>query len=237
MENSTPEEPSFSSTPFVATGVSFHVDVVKRLYDLLRNLEIPVFRVFSGMQQRQRIQHLGRFAAAENGLLLATDVAARGLDLPAITAVIHYHLPPTPTIFVHRAGRTARAGNRGISIALVSSREKKLMETICESVGMPQGFPAFPRGVSLDPSVKRCVALAREIGEVAAKGEKVDRDAQWLKKSAEEADLEGNWDEEVPKLTNAEKKRIRVGEGRGWHVGDEAGIAGNATAAGRRVDV
>ena len=211
--------------------------MVKRLYDLLRNLDIPVFRVFSGMQQRQRIQHLGRFAAAENGLLLATDVAARGLDLPAITAVIHYHLPPTPTIFVHRAGRTARAGNRGISIALVSPREKKLMETICESVGMPQGFPAFPRGVSLDPSVKRCVALAREIGEVVAKGEKVDRDAQWLKKSAEEADLEGNWDEEVPKLTNAEKKRIRVGEGRGWHVGDEAGIAGNATAAGRRVDV
>ena len=111
------------------------------------------------------------------------------------------------------------------------------METICESVGMPQGVPAVPRGGSLDPSVKRCVALAREIGEVAAKGEKVDRDAQWLKKSAEEADLEGNWDEEVPKLTNAEKKRIRVGEGRGWHVGDEAGIAGNATAAGRRGDV
>ena len=120
--------------------------MIKRVYDILSNLGIPVFRIYSGMQQKQRIKHLNTFQKQPNAMLLATDVAARGLDLPNIETVINYHLPPTPTIFVHRSGRTARGGSRGLSLSLVSAQEKGLYHTIATAVGQKSGFPGFPLG-------------------------------------------------------------------------------------------
>lgn len=187
------------------------------MYDILSNLGISVFRIYSGMQQKQRIKHLNTFQKQPNSMLLATDVAARGLDLPNIETVINYHLPPTPTIFVHRSGRTARGGSRGLSLSLVSAQEKSLYHTIASAVGLKNGFPGFPLGLSVQPQIKQCVSLARKIGEVANQWKKGGREETWLKKTASEADL--NEEEvEVSKeatLTNAERKKIRVGERRG----------------------
>ena len=190
--------------------------MIKRVYDILSNLGIPVFRIYSGMQQKQRIKHLNTFQKQPNAILLATDVAARGLDLPNIETVINYHLPPTPTIFVHRSGRTARGGSRGLSLSLVSAQEKGLYHTIATAVGQKSGFPGFPLGLSVQPQIKQCVSLARKISEVVNQGKKNDREEVWLKKTASEADLnEAEADEakEVT-LTNAERKKIRVGRRR-----------------------
>lgn len=186
--------------------------MVKRVYDVLNTLGLTVYKVYSGMQQRQRIHHINQFTSHQDALLLATDVAARGLDLPALTSVIHYHLPPTPTIFVHRSGRTARAGARGLSLSLVSTQEKQLYQTICNHLKMPDGFQSFPYGVSLHPNLKACVKKAREISDIVNKSNHADRDATWLRKNAEEADLTENLEEteSAVKLTNADKKRIRV---------------------------
>lgn len=181
------------------------------MYNILKNLEIPVFRIYSGMQQKQRIKHLNAFQKESNCLLLATDVAARGLDIPNIQTVIHYHLPPTPIIFVHRSGRTARGGNRGLCISLVSTKEKQLYGTITKHLNMPQGFSSFPLGVSIHPMIRQRVDLAREISKIVSDTSKVDHDAEWLKKNAEEADLTMEEEETQVKLTNAEKKKIRVG--------------------------
>ena len=189
------------------------IGVVKRVYDLLKNLNLTVYKIYSGMQQKQRIQHINAFTSHSDSILLATDVAARGLDLPDLTTVIHYHLPPTPTIFVHRSGRTARAGARGVSISLVSSQEKTLYQNICTHLHMTNGFPSFPLGVSLNPTLKQCVKLARQISDIVTKSTHEDRDAMWLKKNAIEADLQENLEDtdDAVKLTNADKKRIRVG--------------------------
>ena len=189
------------------------IGVVKRVYDLLKNLNLTVYKIYSGMQQKQRIQHINAFTSHSDSLLLATDVAARGLDLPDLTTVIHYHLPPTPTIFVHRSGRTARAGARGISISLVSSQEKTLYQNICTHLHMTNGFPSFPLGVSLNPTLKQCVKLARQISDIVTKSTHEDRDAMWLKKNAIEAGLQENLEDtdDAVKLTNADKKWIRVG--------------------------
>ena len=111
--------------------------MIKNVYDILKNLGISVYRIYSGMQQKQRIKHLNAFQKESNSMLLATDVAARGLDIPNVQTVIHYHLPPTPTIFVHRSGRTARGGNRGLCISLVSVNEKGLFNTITKHLQMP----------------------------------------------------------------------------------------------------
>ena len=191
--------------------------MIKRVYDILTNLGIPVYRIYSGMQQKQRIKHLSSFQKQPNAMLLATDVAARGLDLSNIETVINYHLPPTPTIFVHRSGRTARGGSRGLSLSLVSSQEKGLYHTIAQSVGMKNGFASFPLGLAVQPQIKECVTLARKISEVVNASKKTDREEVWLKKTASEADLEEEAPEEVT-LTNADKKKIRVGVKWGMNV-------------------
>lgn len=201
-----------SSIRFVVFALLFDVDVIKHVFTILSNLDISVFRIYSGMQQKQRIKHLNNFKKEQNAVLLATDVAARGLDIPNVNTVINYHLPPTPVIFVHRCGRTARGGTKGLALAMVSPQEKKLYHEILQYCGAGNGFASFPLGVSISPLVSQCVSLAREISKVVSEGTKVDRDALWLKRSAEEAELEVEEEEEGTKLSNRDKKRIRVAE-------------------------
>jgi ATP-dependent RNA helicase DeaD len=83
-----------------------------------------------GMQQRQRDGVMSRFRAARTDLLIATDVAARGLDIEHLSHVFNYDLPSAPEAYVHRIGRTGRAGREGTAITLVETREHRLLRTI-----------------------------------------------------------------------------------------------------------
>ncbi len=86
------------------------------------------------LSQAQRDSVMKKFREKAVRILVATDVAARGLDVEDITHVIHYHLPDDPAVYTHRSGRTARAGKSGVSIALVTPRDKakvRLVERIC----------------------------------------------------------------------------------------------------------
>jgi ATP-dependent RNA helicase DeaD len=83
-----------------------------------------------GMQQRQREAVMGRFRAAKADLLVATDVAARGLDIQQLSHVINYDVPSAPEAYVHRIGRTGRAGREGVAITLAQPREHRLLRTI-----------------------------------------------------------------------------------------------------------
>jgi len=91
---------------------------------LASSTELAVVLIHAEMQQRQRLKALDRFKKAEHGaVLVATDVAARGLDVPNVAAVLHYDLPRSADAFVHRSGRTARAGQPGEVLALVSEAD------------------------------------------------------------------------------------------------------------------
>jgi len=83
-----------------------------------------------GMQQRQRDGVMGRLRSAKTDLLIATDVAARGLDVTHLSHVINYDLPAEAESYVHRIGRTGRAGREGTAITLVEPREHRLLRTI-----------------------------------------------------------------------------------------------------------
>lgn len=102
------------------------VDTLKYLYHIYQLLHIPVYRLYAGLQQKQRINTINKYKANKDSVLLCTDVASRGIDIPDVTCVIHYHLPFSPQLFVHRSGRTARAGKEGVSILLVTARERSL---------------------------------------------------------------------------------------------------------------
>ncbi len=83
-----------------------------------------------GMQQRQRDAVMNRFRSAKADLLVATDVAARGLDIEQLSHVFNYDLPSAPDAYVHRIGRTGRAGREGVAITLIDPREHRLLRTI-----------------------------------------------------------------------------------------------------------
>ena len=83
-----------------------------------------------GMQQRQREAVMGRLRAGKADLLIATDVAARGLDIEQLSHVINYDVPSAPDGYVHRIGRTGRAGREGTAITLAEPREHRLLRSI-----------------------------------------------------------------------------------------------------------
>jgi len=83
-----------------------------------------------GMTQEQRDKVMKRLRAGDAELLVATDVAARGLDIEHLTHVINYDLPNAPEAYVHRIGRVGRAGREGVAITLVEPREHHLLRNI-----------------------------------------------------------------------------------------------------------
>jgi ATP-dependent RNA helicase DeaD len=83
-----------------------------------------------GMLQRQRDHVMGLFRSQKADLLIATDVAARGLDITHITHVVNYDVPASPEVYLHRIGRTGRAGREGVAITLAEAREHRLLRAI-----------------------------------------------------------------------------------------------------------
>ncbi len=83
-----------------------------------------------GMSQDQRDKVMGRVRSGKTELLIATDVAARGLDIDSLTHVVNYDVPAAPESYVHRIGRVGRAGREGIAITLAEPREQRLLGNI-----------------------------------------------------------------------------------------------------------
>ncbi|KAL1591247.1 hypothetical protein WHR41_00060 [Cladosporium halotolerans] len=102
---------------------------------MLRLLDHRVTSLHSGLQQAQRVSNLARFRAGAARILVATDVAARGLDVPDVGLVVNYDLPRDPDDYIHRVGRTARAGRKGTSISMVGQRDVELVQAIEARVG------------------------------------------------------------------------------------------------------
>lgn len=95
----------------------------------------PAETLHGDLSQIQRDRVMGRFRAGQVELLIATDVAARGLDIEHVSHVINYDIPLNPESYVHRIGRTGRAGRTGCAITLVTPRERRLWQTIQRVTG------------------------------------------------------------------------------------------------------
>ena len=96
------------------------VNETQRLAILLRSLGFGAIPLHGQLSQSSRLGALGKFRAGSRDILVATDVAARGLDIPAVDIVINFDLPPDSKTYVHRVGRTARAGRSGHAISFVT---------------------------------------------------------------------------------------------------------------------
>jgi ATP-dependent RNA helicase DDX49/DBP8 len=102
---------------------------------MLDELEIPNTPLHSHLSQRERLASLNDFRAARKPLLIATDVGSRGLDIPEVEVVINWDVPRDPADYVHRVGRTARAGKKGTSITFVTEGDVDLVSAVEEKTG------------------------------------------------------------------------------------------------------
>lgn len=91
---------------------------------------IPAEAIHGDLDQNARERVLGRFRANQLKVLVATDVAARGLDIDDISHVFNYHLPDDAEVYIHRIGRTGRAGKTGVAITLLAPREKRRLREV-----------------------------------------------------------------------------------------------------------
>ena len=121
---------------------------------LLRLLEHRVTSLHSLLSQRDRTDNLARFRASAARMLIATDVASRGLDIKEVDLVVNYDVPRNPDDYIHRVGRTARAGKTGEAITLVGQRDVALFLAIEARIGAK--LEAFEEeGVNIDTRVVR----------------------------------------------------------------------------------
>ena len=112
----------------------------QRLGEVLQANGISAAPITGDMEQRQRLRILDRFKAGELPVLVATDVASRGLHIEAVTHVINYDMPQDPEDYVHRTGRTARAGATGVAVSLVSEDDVDALEPIERLIGFKLAF-------------------------------------------------------------------------------------------------
>ncbi len=103
--------------------------------DTLKQRGFSALAIHGDLEQRERDQVLARFANKSVSILVATDVAARGIDIKELSAVINYELTRDPEVHIHRIGRTGRAGEQGLALSLVTDAERRRATAIEDALG------------------------------------------------------------------------------------------------------
>lgn len=230
-------------TMFPGTTLIFcnAIDSVKKLTVYLNNLGIPAFQIHSSMTQKNRLKSLERFKQQSakqktinhsnpdsvqlSTVLIASDVAARGLDIPGVQHVIHYHLPRSTDIYIHRSGRTARAGSEGVSAMICSPQEsmgplRKLRKTLAtknsvstdlnsrstnrKPIKWQNTVPLLPIETDILSQLRERSRLAGELADHEIASNSLRKDDNWLKKAADELGIDVDSDEDDISKSNSD---------------------------------
>lgn len=172
------------------------IDAVRIVAQTLINMEFDnVIPMHANLQQRQRMKNMERFLeGGSNGkskinqydaIMVTSDVAARGLDIPYVDVVVHYHVPKARDVFLHRSGRSARAGRPGVSVALVAPHEMGLYDRVASIGSNDSKSDIFPSNLlrieDLRPVVKIAYSLAKKEDTVS----RDTRGKRWEQHAAE----------------------------------------------------
>ncbi|MBA3676446.1 MAG: DEAD/DEAH box helicase [Sphingosinicella sp.] len=156
---------------------------VRELATSLKRSGFAVGQIHGDMEQPERIRELERFKAEEINILVASDVAARGLDIKGVSHVFNFDVPWQPDDYIHRIGRTGRAGATGVAITLVTSADADAIAAI-EKLGGGVRIQALGGTAEAAPRTEP----ADEAPEGAAKPEKSARKPRGRKPKAEKAE-------------------------------------------------
>ena len=161
------------------------IELVRGLAHLLGLLGLKCGSLHAQMQQRQRLKSLERFRSTPGAVLVTSDVAARGLDIPAVDCVVHYHVSKGVNVFVHRSGRTARANREGISVALVAPHEQALFGKAVNATRISLKQHPLADNSAEVGRYKRAVLLAQKVTKAEVRENKQARQKSWEEKAAE----------------------------------------------------
>jgi ATP-dependent RNA helicase DDX24/MAK5 len=170
-----------------------------------------VVGMHSSMRQKDRLKKLDQFVACKgNAVMIATDLAARGLDLPAVGCVIHLQPPRTPESLVHRSGRTARAGRSGECVMIVTPKmSMQWNKTIKQGLGRELSSIDAVEPSSIDINQIRLIhKTASELEGETHRHKRDTKNKAWSKKTCDEADL---WDSDISE-ENADSDALVFGD-------------------------
>lgn len=166
------------------------IDAIRRLVPVFKLLNLEVLGLHAQMQQKQRLKSLEKFKSNPRAVLVASDVAARGLDIPLVDHVIHYQLPRSGEIYVHRSGRTARASRDGVSLLLCGPDETKIYNKLVSTLRKGEDYPIFPIDLNILKAMTERVKLASEIDSIHHQESKQTHEVNWMRNMAKEMDVD-----------------------------------------------
>ncbi|MGW4153009.1 DEAD/DEAH box helicase [Micromonospora chersina] len=199
---------------------------VDRLTETMNGRGYRAEALHGGMSQEQRDRVMGRLRAGTADLLVATDVAARGLDVEQLTHVVNYDVPSAPESYVHRIGRVGRAGREGVAITLAEPREHRMLKTIERVTGQRIAVDKIPtvadlrtRRLELTQAALRESLLEDDLEPVRAIVESLTDEFDLMEvalaavRLAHEATLPGTADEEeeIPQAAVRAPRETRPG--------------------------
>jgi ATP-dependent RNA helicase DDX24/MAK5 len=182
------------------------ISAVRRITPFLTNLALPALPLHSNMPQKARLRSIERFKERPGSILVATDVAARGLDIPKIDLVIHYHLPRAADTYVHRSGRTARADASGASILICAPEEvagvRRLIAKVharASDAPKTKKTAFFIRTLDIDRRIvsrlKPRATISKKLADTVIAKEKKNSEDDLLKRAAEDLGVDYDSDE------------------------------------------
>lgn len=133
------------------------VHETQRVAFLLRSLGFGAIPLHGQLSQSARLGALGKFRSKSRDILVCTDVAARGLDIPSVDVVLNFDLPTDSKTYIHRVGRTARAGKSGIAISMVTQYDVELFSRIEDALN--RKLPEY------ETEKDEVMTLAERVGE------------------------------------------------------------------------
>ncbi|WKX77436.1 DEAD/DEAH box helicase [Zobellia laminariae] len=184
-----------------------------RLAETLENFESEISVIHSSKEQNHRTKSIEKFENGKSRILIATDVIARGIDIDKISTVISFDTPYYPENYIHRIGRTGRAGEQGRSILFYNEKETELKEAIESLMNYKIPFNEFPKEVEISSELtpEEDVKPVDPHAELADDDSTIQKGASFHKKSAKNSKVRN----EVKSYERKIKKKYKKPQKRG----------------------
>ncbi len=166
------------------------ISYAKKISNILLTLTIDTVLIHSEMQQKQRLHKLDKFKNRKVTVMVATDVAARGVDIPRVQNVVHYQVPENIDTYVHRSGRTARINQPGKAYVLIGPKDMGRYSIMCKELKKPQGIESVELDLENQKQVVEMIESALRLEQSQHVLQKNKKERRWFQDQAKKADLD-----------------------------------------------